>query len=95
MTVAEHDARADARRAAAEAAGIPIRGDADRRTDGVIDLVGLGGPHLIIRPDRGRIAVLALDPETLAPVRRCSLKQLLHWLGDKTPPLLSPRHAEW
>jgi hypothetical protein len=88
------DARADATRAAAEAAGIPVREDVDERTDGVIDLRGLGGPHLIVRPARGKIAVRALDPETMAQVQRCSLKQLLHWLGDKTPRTLAPGSVE-
>lgn len=58
----------------------------------MIDLRGLGGPHLVIKPVHGKIAVRALDPETMAQVQRCSLKQLLHWLGDETASMLAPRN---
>lgn len=88
------DARADAKRAAAEAAGMPVREDADQRTDGVIDLRGLGGPCLVIKPVHGKIAVRALDPKTMAQVQRCSLKQLLHWIADRIPRTLAPGSLE-
>lgn len=50
------DARADAKRAAAEAAGIPVRDDADCRAPITLDLSCVGGDCLMLEPCRGKVA---------------------------------------
>lgn len=93
MTKAQHDARAERKRADAEAAGIPPRDDADFRTSCIVDLRGAGGPLLTLEPRRGYVAWRARD-ETGAVVDCAALKQLLRGIADRLPRMMSMRDAE-
>lgn len=81
MTPAARDARADRRRAEAEAAGIPMRDDTDFRRPCVIDLRGAGGPLLMLEPVPRKVAWRARN-ESGAVVRRAAIKTLLHQVAD-------------
>lgn len=84
-TAAERDARAERRRAAAEAAGIPPRTDDDRRQPLSIDLTGAGGPCLRLEPIPMRCAWRARDTGTGTIVARGALKAILHSIADAMP----------
>lgn len=91
MTAAQHDARADRRRAEAEAAGLPIRDDGDARSDVTLDLRGAFGPLLIWRPCRGKLAGRLIDAGTGDVICRASIKEALHAAADRLPRMMAPR----
>lgn len=92
MSAAAKDARADRRRADAEAAGEPERTDADFRSACVLDLRGAGGPALTLLPVRGKVAWRAVD-ESGAVVGRAAIKALLHLVADDLTRMQSFRSA--
>lgn len=91
---AARDARAEQKRAAAEAAGIPVRTDADCRVPIALDLRFVGGPELILEPRRGYVSWRARDVATGQVVACAALKQLLHGIADDLPRMLAARNWE-
>lgn len=86
MPPARRDARAEAKRAAAEAAGIPMRTDDDARQPIHIDLTCAGGDCLVVEPIRGRLLKWrARKMDTGEVIGRGALKTVLHALADKLP----------
>ena len=92
MSAASRDARADRKRAEAEARGEPIRTDADFRSACTLDLRGAGGPLLTLYPVRGKIAWRAVDAEGRT-VQRAAIKTLLHLIGAELARMQSPSGA--
>lgn len=92
MAASARDARADAKRAAAEDAGIPVRTDADCRVPISLDLRCVGGRDLVLEPRRGYVAWRARDAATGEVVGCAALKQLLHRLADDLPRMLAARN---
>lgn len=86
------DARADAKRAAAEAAGIPMRDDTDCRSPIALDLSRVGGDALVLEPCRGKVAWRARRIDTGEVVARAALKALLHCIADRLPRMLAERN---
>lgn len=81
MSPAARDARADRKRAEAEAAGVPARDDADFRRPCVLDLRGAGGPLLTLEPVPRKVAWRA-RAEDGRVVKRAAIKALLHEVAD-------------
>ncbi len=89
MSAAGRDARADRKRAEAEARGEPVRTDEDFRTICTLDLRGAGGPLLTLEPRRGYVSWRARD-EAGAVVDCAAIKQLLHGVADRLTRMQSP-----
>ena len=80
------DARGEAKRAAAEAAGIPVRTDDDPRQPITLDLSHVGGQRLVIEPRRGYLLQWrAVDEDAGKVVCGGALKAVLHSLADALP----------
>ena len=73
----------------------PSPHDTDFRTDVLLDLRGAGGPNLLFKPCRGRIAWKQLDADTGKVLDRGSIKELLHRVADALPRMQSPRNYDW
>lgn len=71
----------------------PLRDDADFRTDVELDLRGAGGPHLLFKPCRGKIAWKQIDAGTGQVLDRGSIKELLHRVADNLTRMQSPSNA--
>lgn len=81
MSPVARDARADRKRAEAEAAGIPMRDDADFRRPCMLDLRGAGGPLLTLEPVPRKVAWRARSEDGRV-VKRAAIKALLHDVAD-------------
>ena len=79
------DARGEAKRAAAEAAGILIRTDDDARQPICLDLSGVGGKRLIIEPRRGHLLQWRVVDEFGTTLQGGALKTVLHAIADALP----------
>jgi hypothetical protein len=93
MSPAARDARAEGRRAAAEADGIPLRDDADCRSPIELDLSHVGGRRYILEPRRGYLSWRVRDAESGQVLHCAALKQALHWIADEMPRMMSARHC--
>lgn len=81
-----YEARAASKIAAAEAAGIPVRTDADCREPILLDLSRVGGFALVIEPRRGHLLQWrARDEQTGEVVAHGALKTVLHAIADALP----------
>ena len=86
MSPAQRDARAEAKRAAAAAAGIPVRTDCDPREPIAFDLSRVGGYELVIEPCRGHLLKWrARRTDTGEVVAAGAFKSVLHALADSLP----------
>ena len=88
------DARADAKRAAAEAVGLPMREDNDLRGDVPLDLRGVFWRNLVWKRVHGQLAGKIVDLDTGEVLHRASIKEALHWIADRIPRTLAPWSLE-
>lgn len=86
MSGARKDAKADAKRLAAEAAGIPVRTSDDPRQPIELDLSRVGGDRLLLEPRRGHLLKWRLRDQDTGEVLACgALKTMLHEAADRLP----------
>ena len=84
-------AQAQALAQAERDAGTPDRDDYDQRQPIMLDLSSAGGPNLTLEPRLGYVAWRARDNDTGQVLRCAALKELLHWIADELPRMLSAR----
>ena len=73
------------------AAGIPDRVDSDSRQPFDLLLKSAGLADMLIEPRLGYVAWRAVDIDTGRVLRRAALKELLHWIADVLPRMMSAR----
>lgn len=93
MSQSARDARAERKRAEAEARGEPMRDDADCRRPCVLDLRGAGGPLLTLEPIPRKHAWRARTDDG-AVVARGAIKTLLHGQADALARMLAPMSVD-
>jgi hypothetical protein len=70
----------------------PMRCDDDMREPIQIDLRVAGGRNYVIEPVRGYVAWKLIDADSREVLRRCALKEALHWIADQMPRQLAVRN---